>query len=199
MMNHTRIKEAVEIMRNGGVIVYPTETVYGIGCDPFNKDACERVQGLKKRKKKKTLLLLACSLAQVENFAGELAEVPRRLAQVFWPGPLTMVIKPAKDLPGYLFGRTRGVAFRVTSYPVASLLARDYGCPIISTSANLTGQPPIVTYEEAVKIFGKTADIILENDEPLHGKPSTVVDLTSTHLAIIREGSITISRIQEAL
>ena len=193
------IKDAVEILKTGGIVVYPTETVYGIGCDPFNREAYERVQHLKRRKNAKQLLLLACSLSQIEYFAGELADVPLRLANVFWPGPLTMVIKPSKDLPDYLFGKSEGVAFRVTSHPLAALLTREFGCPITSTSANLTGKPSVVTYEEALKTFGESADIVIKNSELLNGKPSTIIDLTSKHPAIIREGSITFSEIREVL
>ena len=198
-IEQTRIKEAVEILKNNGIVVYPTETVYGIGCDPFSREACERVQRLKKRGNTKPFLLLACSLSQVEQFAGELTDVPLRLAEVFWPGPLTMVIKPTKNLPDYLFGRSGGVAFRVTSHPVAASPAEEFGCPVTSTSANLSGRSPIVTYEETLNLFGKSADIVLKNYEPLHGKPSTIVDLTSKQIAIIREGNISYLRIQEVL
>ena len=116
----TRIKEAAAVLKNGGIIVYPTETVYGIGCDPFNRYAYEKVRGLKKRFDNKPCLLLASSLSQVEDCAGELETIPRRLADVFWPGPLSMVIKPSKQLPVYLLGVSNGIAFRVTSHPVAA-------------------------------------------------------------------------------
>ena len=198
-MNQSRIKQAVEILNKGGIVVYPTETVYGIGCDPFNPEACERVQHIKKRKDKKTLLLLACSLSQVESFAGKLKGISQRLADIFWPGPLTIVINPQKQLPDYLYGISKGVAFRVTSDPVAASLASEFGYPITSTSANMSGHSPILTYKEALDTFGDSADIILKNLEPLRGRPSTVIDLTSNHLAIIREGSITRSRLDEVL
>jgi len=197
--NQALIKEAVEILKNGGIVIYPTETVYGVGCDPLNREACEKVQRIKKREDNKTLLLLACSLSQVEDFAGKLSEIPQRLADIFWPGPLTMVIKPVKDVPDYLLGRSQGIAFRVTSNPIAASLASEFGRPLTSTSANLTGKTPMLTFEETLNIFGDNADIVLENSESLHGKPSTVVDLTSKHLAIIREGSISRKRIQEVL
>ena len=76
-VNQALIKEAVEILKNGGIVIYPTETVYGVGCDPLNREACEKVQRIKKRKDNKPLLLLACSLSQVEDFAGKLAEIPQ--------------------------------------------------------------------------------------------------------------------------
>jgi L-threonylcarbamoyladenylate synthase len=198
-MTDPRISDAVEILRKGGTVVYPTETVYGIGCDPINRSACERIQQMKKRVNYKTLLLISCDIEQVEKTLGKLNETGSRLAQVFWPGPLTMVIRPEKEMPDYLYGISSGIAVRVTSHPIASELAREFGAPIISTSANLTGDPPIVTYEDALELFGSEADIILKNPEPLHGKPSTVVDVTTGSIALIREGGISEERLREVI
>ena len=198
-LDTSRIRKAVDILKNGGIIVYPTETVYGIGCDPFNHNSCNKIQRLKKRTENKLFLLLAFSRSQLEDFAGTLTGIQCRLADIFWPGHLTMVIKPAKKMPDYLTDLSGGVAFRVTSNPVAALLARDFGSPIISTSANVTGQSPIVTFEEAWKIFRDSTDIVLETTECLSGIPSTVIDLTSEHLTIIREGNILLSQIEEVL
>ncbi len=199
MKKSTKVDEAVAILRQGGVVVYPTETVYGIGCDPLNRAACERIQAMKDRISSKPLLLLAASVEQVVAFAGELNETAQRLASIFWPGPLTIVMKPALEVPAHLLGGSGGVAFRVTSHPVAAALAEGLGRPIVSTSANVAGNTPLTTFEEAEQQFGADADLILQNTEPLHGKPSTVVDVTGRHLAIIREGAISQERIKELL
>lgn len=200
-IENTYIEEAVEILKNGGIVIHPTETVYGIGCDPFNREACERVQRLKKREGTKPLLLLASSLSQVESLTGELPPAALKLAGVFWPGPLTMVIRPVNELPEHLYGESAGVAFRVTSHPLAASLAREFGCPVISTSANITGRKPVVTYEDAKRLFGESVDIILKNNfsNLLTLKPSTVVDITSKQIAVIREGSISSRRIREVI
>ncbi|MBT4482344.1 MAG: threonylcarbamoyl-AMP synthase [Candidatus Latescibacteria bacterium] len=189
------IEEAVNVLKNGGIVVYPTETVYGIGCDPFNRIAYERVQHLKGRNNNKQMLLLACSLSQVEHFTGRLADIPRRLAHEFWPGPLTMVIKPRNEMPVYLYGDSGGVAFRITSHPIAAALSRNFGCPITSTSANMTGKPTVGTYEEALNMFGKDVSIVIKNHIPLNGTPSTVIDLTSGKPLLIREGNISFQHI----
>ena len=212
MFNRNDIKQAADILKNGGVVVYPTETVYGIGCDPLNADACERVHHIKKRNHVKPMLLLSYSLGQVEEISGPLSEIPLKLAKKFWPGPLTMIIKPQtllfkekkkifKHITGFSeeLDTTNSVAFRVTSHPVAASLIKEFGYPIISTSANITGQSPLITYEKAFSIFGNIVDIVIGTDEQLTGKPSTVVDLTSDSLLMVREGSITLSQLQEAL
>ena len=192
------IEEAVNVLKKGGIVVYPTETVYGIGCDPFNRIAYERVQHLKGRTKKQ-MLLLACSLSQVEQFTGRLANIPRRLAHEFWPGPLTMVIKPRNEMPEYLYGDSGGVAFRITSHPIAAAISKNFGYPMTSTSANITGKPPVETYEEALNMFGKDVSIVIENNIPLNGTPSTVIDLTSGKPLLIREGSISFQHILEVV
>ncbi|MFC1560980.1 L-threonylcarbamoyladenylate synthase [Candidatus Latescibacterota bacterium] len=212
MINKNDIKQAVVILKNGGVVVYPTETVYGIGCDPMNADACERVHRIKKRNHAKPMLLLAYSLSQVEEMSGPLSEILLKLAKKFWPGPLTMIIKPQtllfkekKKIFEHIIGssngliNTHGIAFRVTSHPVAASLIKEFGHPIISTSANITGQSPLITYEEAFSIFRNKVDIVIRTNKQLTGKPSTVVDLTSDSLLMVREGNITLSQLQEAL
>ena len=220
MVNRNDIKQAADILKNGGVVVYPTETVYGIGCDPLNVDACEKIHRIKKRINVKPMLLLAYSIHQVEELTGPLSETPLKLAQKLWPGPLTMILKPKtalfkgkKDILKYLTessdksGIPHGIAIRVTSNPVAAYLIKEFGFPIISTSANITGQLPLTTYEQAYSTFKNKVDMIVGTDslkysaanEQLPGIPSTVIDLTSDIFSILREGSITLSQLHEVL
>jgi len=193
------IEKAVKILKNGGIIVYPTETVYGIGCDPLNIDACDRVQRLKERMENKPMLLLAHSLKQVEEMAGSLSEIPRKLAEKFWPGPLTLIIDSRKDFPEHLHGHSGGVAFRVSSHPVAASLAKEFDRPIISTSANIDGLAPLVRYEEALSTFKNIVDIVIGTHAKLIGEPSTVIDLTSGRFSLVREGIITLSQLEKVL
>ena len=201
--------------------MYPTETVYGLGCDPLNEAACAGIQRLKGRSQTKPMLLLANSIAQIEKMTGPLGAIPMKLARAFWPGPLTIILPLQTSLNGdypYLSEHVTGVAdntnkpdgrdfpekpksiaFRITSNPVAAALIEEFGGPVTSTSANLTRQPPIYTYENALEIFGNIADIVIGTDEKLIGTPSTLVDVTSDGLKMIREGSITLSHIQEVL
>ncbi len=193
------VRRAAEVLRSGGVIVYPTETVYGIGCDPWNRDACERVLRLKGRDASRTMLLLADSTRMVEAAAGALDERAARLAVRFWPGPLTLVLTPSREMPAHLLGASGGVAFRVTSHPDAAAVARDFGLPVISTSANPSGRPPAVSADEAGEMFGDRVDMVLPSSVPLGGVPSTVVDLTGGEPVLLREGAVPFPRILEAL
>jgi len=198
-LDERQVKRAAEVLGNGGIVVYPTETVYGIGCDPLNREAYSRILRLKGRDESRPMLLLACSVAQVEEFAGGLPDVVSRLADVFWPGPLTMVFRPEKRLPDYLYGPGDGVAFRVSPHPLASLLAFEFGAPVVSTSANRTGEPPLTTYSDALREFGDRVDVVLEGSGEMNGAPSTVVDLTSGEVKILREGAVSAVRIGEVL
>jgi len=193
------IASAAITIRNGGVVVYPTETVYGIGCDPMDTTAIRRIHEIKRRDASKTLLLLADTFERVELFTGPLGELVARLAEIFWPGPLTMVIKPAQELPDHLYGMSGGIAFRVTPHPTAVALINEFGLPITSTSANISHEKPIVTYEDALNKFGRSADVVLPNYQPLQGKPSTVIDLTTGKVVLIREGTVSLERIREVL
>ncbi len=193
------ITRAAELLRAGGVVVYPTETVYGIGCDPFDETACSRILALKNRPEEKTMLLVASCREQVEEFTGALDSLASSFADRFWPGSLTLVIRPLKELPTHILGPSGGVAVRVTSGKTASALAREFGRPIISTSANLTGMAPVLTFEEASALFGELADLVIPSLGPLSGSPSTIVDLTGECLLVLREGEISLSRLQEVM
>lgn len=190
---------AAAILRSGGVIVYPTETVYGLGCDPWNHAAVERILRLKGRETARAMLLLADSRRMVEKAAGELEGVAARIAARFWPGPLTLVLRPSRELPAYLYGPSGGVAFRVTTNPDAAALIGAFGSPVISTSANPSGQPPAVSAEEAVRMFGDGVDMVIPGSVPLGGIPSTVVDLTGGRPVLLREGAVLFSRVLEAV
>lgn len=184
------IADAVNALRRGGIIVYPTETVFGIGCDPMNAAAYARIQQLKGRDASKPQLLLAASREQAEHLTGPLAGASALLAEEFWPGPLTLIVAPRIEIPDYLLGPEGGLAIRVTSSPVAAEIAVRFGGAVTSTSANLSGDDPVATSAEAEEVFGDTTDVVVPWPYPLTGPPSTIVDLTGTTPVIAREGAI---------
>ena len=202
-MTHEKInatvKQAIAILHHGGVIVYPTETVYGIGCDPFNEAACTRIRTIKGRDGDKPFLLLAAGIEQIEPYTGQLSGDALQLAHEFWPGPLTLVLRVHGNFPRWLTGPTGGVAFRITPHPLAADLVAGFGAPIVSTSANLTGQSPAASYHDALAQFKDSTEFVLDNPAIMRGVPSTIVDLTDARLVIIREGEISRKTIEEVL
>jgi L-threonylcarbamoyladenylate synthase len=203
-------REAARCIRCGGVIVYPTETVYGIGCDPWNRAAVERVFAIKRRPRS-AILLLADSRSMVEDRFGMLDPLSALLADAFWPGPLTLVIRhpnvcsahvgdpgqSSVECPDYLIGPTGGVAVRVTAHPLCTEIIREFGGPIVSTSANISGEPPVAAFKDACILFSDETDMILESAEPATGTPSTIVDAASGTVLCLREGALPLARILE--
>lgn len=191
------IKRAAAIIRLGGVVIYPTETVYGLGCDPANVDAARRLCSIKGRVDKP--LPLACSDVSVARRLVEFNPSAERLASRFWPGPLVLVLPARVDYPIWVTrgGRTLGV--RVPDHAVARRLAELSGGVIVSTSANRSGEPPPTTAEEAAETLEGEVDLILDGGRTPLGEPSTVVDLSGEEVWILRKGPIRAEQIREAL
>lgn len=183
---------AVEYMRQGGIAAYPTETVYGLGCDPWNEETCIKVQAIKERSELKPMLLIASSINQAETVTGRLEGYAIKLAEEFWPGPLTLVIKPKEGAnpPVHLLGASGGIAIRVTSHHVASKIAQVFGKPIVSTSANISGSSPPDNYNMALSVFSGRVDCFVKGECSPSSKVSTIIDLTGKNPVIVREGAL---------
>lgn len=183
------IDRAVGILTSGGIVVYPTETLYGLGADAWNDDALERLLGLKVREPGKPIAVLIGDL----DMLGELAEsVPAEAAQLIerhWPGPLTLVFAARPRVPAALTGGSGGIGVRISSHPVARALVTALGRPLTSPSANPAGKPPPRGVEEAAAYFGAAVDFYLDGG-PLPGEPaSTVVDVRNG-LRLLRAGAV---------
>jgi len=181
------IKEAVESIKNGGLVVYPTETSYGIGCDATNPTAVKKLYKIKGRGKTKPISIIVSDLKMISKY-GEITDRVRHLVEKFMPGPLTIVIKKKKTTLGFL--SRGGIAFRISSHPVANVLVKDVGLPITATSANLSGAPPIYDVDEVVRTFKSRVDMILDCGSLKGIAPSTIIDMRNGKLKIIREGPI---------
>lgn len=150
--------EAVQVLQAGGVIAYPTEAVYGLGCDPFNLQAVKKLFHVKQRPIEKGVILVAASVEQISSYI-ELKDTPWE-AQVLdsWPGSVTWVlpIKATASLPDWITGGRKTVAIRVSAHPTVQALCRAFGGPIVSTSANLTNQKPAISCGEIKRVFGSS-------------------------------------------
>jgi len=155
------LRRAVETVRSGGVIAYPTEAVYGLGCDPLEDSAVERILELKGRDQAKGLILIASDLSQLLPFLASLPDAVMQTLTASWPGPVTWVVPAAPTLPFWLSGGRDTLAVRVTAHPVASALCRAAGMALVSTSANRSGQSPARTALAVRAQFGAGVDCIL--------------------------------------
>jgi len=156
------IAEAVARLRRGEVIAYPTEAVYGLGCDPFDREAVAQVFMLKQRPASQGVLLIAADYSQVEKFIGSVDADAIARACATWPGPHTWVFPRSPQTPGWLAGSHAGIALRVTAHPLAADLCRGFGGALVSTSANRHGEPPARTADEVRSAFGDQVAYIVD-------------------------------------
>ncbi|MGA8904487.1 MAG: L-threonylcarbamoyladenylate synthase [Candidatus Bathyarchaeia archaeon] len=178
---------AVEVVRKGGLICYPTDTVYGLGCNPLDSSAVERARGVK-GVPTRPLPVLVKDIGNAERLA-QIPDRARKLARKFWPGPLTLVLPALGVLPENLV--TDGtVGLRSPKHPICLTLLGLCSGALVGTSANLTGKPPAVSAEEAARDLGDRVDLILDGGRAPLGVASTVVNLTKPTFAILREGPI---------
>lgn len=193
------IASAIASLRAGEVVVFPTETFYGIAADAFAPAALERIFEIKGRDSAKTIALIAHDTAAAFAITSEVPAIARRLADAFWPGPLTLVMPARSGIPDALVGSDGGVGVRVSSHPVARALAHGLGGPITATSANRSGEPPTRTLADARVALGNKVKVFVEGGTLTGGAPSTVVRCTRDGWRLVRAGAIGVDEIEAAL
>lgn len=166
---------AVNALRTGGVIAYPTEAVWGLGCDPFDEQAVRRLLALKQRAEAKGLIIIAADVRQIGPWLGALTPAQQRDVLATWPGPYTWVV-PAPDAPTWLRGRHTSLALRVSAHPGVQALCHAWGGPLVSTSANLSGRPPARDPLELRRQFGDGLGYILPGRLGGDAKPTEIRD-----------------------
>jgi L-threonylcarbamoyladenylate synthase len=185
MRTRFRIREAARLLRAGGVIAYPTEAVYGIGCDPLNRAAVLRILEIKRRPIDKGVILIGSRFAQFAPFVEQpTPEVQRQLDET-WPGPVTWLLPCRRETPVWLRGRHSTLAVRVTDHPLAAALCEAFAGPIVSTSANASGRPPARSALQA-RLGCPAVDRYLGGKTGGRRRPSEIRDATT--LAVIRSG-----------
>jgi len=170
------MKQAIDSLKAGGIIAYPTEAVYGLGCDPLNKKAVLRLLALKKRSWEKGLILIAADFAQLQPFLKPLSPMLEKRVFAEWPGPVTWLLAAKSTVPYWLCGQYEKLAVRVTAHPKAVELCQQWGGALVSTSANLSGQAAAKTAFDVEQFFAKTIDYIVEGAVGERKRPSEIRD-----------------------
>ena len=193
------VERTADVLRAGGVILYPTETLYGLGCDARNTIAIERIVGIKQRPGDKPFLVLAHNTKMVWEYVEDIPAMGLRLIDAFWPGPLTVLLPAKKGMSKFLVGENGKIGFRVPSHTFCRKLLATYRAPIVSTSANLSGEVESSSMEGLTKRFRDSVDLVVDAGELQSTMPSTVVDVSEKGWKIIREGRISRNEIEKAV
>ncbi len=181
------IQKAAQVIKIGGLVVYPTETLYGLGADPFNQQAMQRLYDVKGRDPSKPVSLAFRNVTHAKKFA-EFNDVAENLAKKFLPGPLTMILK-AKEEVAQLLGIEK-IGVRIPLSKIALALLNEIKIPITATSANLSGGPNPIDSRIAIEQIGDKVDLVLDAGKCEYGMPSTVIDVSEGEIKILREGAI---------
>ncbi len=192
------VAEVADLLRRGGVIIYPTETVYGLGCLADKPEAIERIARLKGSPEGASYLVLLRATEQMQDYAGTVPASAKKLAKRFWPGALTLILPARAGLSPRLLGPSGGIGMRVSSHPWCRELLRHLDQALVSTSANLTGRPAPRSLIEMDQQLSDQADLVVDGGV-LAGFASTVVDLCMNPPLVRRAGAITVEAIQQVL
>ena len=193
------IRAAADAIRRGELVVFPTETVYGLAADALNVSAVNKVFEAKGRFDHQPLPVQVASLADVGRVAEFIPESARPLAERFWPGPLTLVLMKSAALPSIVTGGRETVGVRVPDHPVALALVKEVGAPIVATSANVSGGAAPRNAEQAIRDVGEKVSLVLDGGECRLGVSSTVVDVSVSPAKILRRGTIGVDEIRKVL
>jgi L-threonylcarbamoyladenylate synthase len=183
------IAEAARVIRAKGVIIYPTETLYGLGADPLSSEAMQRIYAIKGREAAKPIPFLIKDEEMLATLVEEVPPVGRELIKRYWPGALTLIFRAKKGLAPSLRGKDGFIGLRISSHPVARRIVEAINAPLTATSANLAEAEDILEGEKMAELFGSQVDLIIDGGT-VAGRGSTVVDLTVSPSRVVRQGMI---------
>jgi L-threonylcarbamoyladenylate synthase len=189
------IAAAATAIRSGLVVAIPTDTLYGLAADPFREDAVARIFEAKARPAERAVPLIAADTEQVVARLGALSAVARRLANAFWPGPLTLLVHAPDALADIVTGGTGRVGVRVPAQPTARALCRACATPLTATSANISDRPATNDPDEVARTLASRIELLIDDGKTAGGAPSTIVDVTSEMPRLVRPGVVEWDRV----
>lgn len=181
------IKQIVEVVKKGGVIAYPTDTIYGLGCDIFNQKAIKKIYQIKQRDARKPFSFVCADIADVTNYA-QVSNFAFKIMKRHLPGPYTFVLRATRTVPELLMTKQKTVGIRIPASPIALDIVRELGHPLVTTSVNLAGSSPIVDPEDIHDELGTMLDLVVDGGIT-NGEPSTIISLLDDCPEVLRVGS----------
>lgn len=198
-LNYEELREPAEIIKNGGVVIFPTETVYGIGVNGLDEKAINKLYKLKKRPLNNPISLLVSNIKMVEELTKNISELEYKVMETFFPGPLTIILKKKNIIPNILTANTNTVGIRMPDNEIAIKLIEYAGVPIATTSANISGKPSGINIEDIQGDFQEEVDCFIDNRKSKLAIPSTVIKIVDKQVHILREGTISEEQISKIL
>ncbi len=198
-LNYDKLKEPAQIIKNGGIVIFPTETVYGIGTNGLDENAIKKIYEVKQRPLNKPISLLVNNIEMVDKIAKNITEVEYKLMERFFPGPLTIILEKRDIVPDILTSNTNTVGIRMPSGEIAKKLIEFAGVPIATSSSNISGKPSGINIADIKKDFEGKVDCFIDNGESELGIPSTVIRIIDNIPHILRQGAISEEEIRKVI
>ncbi len=192
-----QVARGISILKRGGIVAFPTDTVYGLGACASLHQAVERVYQVKERPRNMALPLLLAHTLQISEVAEPVPPIAWLLAHNFLPGALTIVLHKSNSVPDIITGGGITVAVRIPAHPIPVALADGLGTPIVGTSANLSGKPSVLTADKVYSQFGDKIDLVIDGGRCSGGRESTIVDVTGETPVVLREGAISRKELEQ--
>lgn len=196
-IDHKDIQKIATVVSKGGVIVYPTDTIYGLGCDAFNEKAVEKVYRVKRRPERKPMLVLVYSVEMATTLSENISPSVMQLMHQCWPGPLTIIVKEKKEMYPWLSAGTGKIGIRYPRHNFCQDLVKELGRPLLSTSANISGEEYTNDIHRLRESFSNEIDLLVDAGTLPDSMPSTVLDVTGEIPVLIREGAFPRSELQK--
>ncbi len=193
------VRRAADVVEAGGLVVLPTDTVYGLVCDPRQADAVDRIYRVKARRRDLPLALLLHDMAQAGAYVEDIPEGAARAMQEFWPGALTVVLRDRSEATAAVRAKRNSVGLRLPAHMVPRLVAGSIGAALASTSANRSKRPPSVDAEQALEYLESLVDLVLDGGPATLGQESTVLSFAGRYPQVLRAGAISVQRLREVL
>ena len=194
--DYTKLQKPAQIIKNGGIVIFPTETVYGIGTNALNEQSIKHLFEIKQRPLNKPISLLVNSMKMIEEIATDISDIEYALMKNFFPGPLTIILKKNNIIPNIVTSNSNTVGIRMPANKIALELLNYANIPIATTSSNLSGNPSQTNFENTIKDFKNSADYFINGGESEIGLASTVIQIVNNTPYILRQGSISEAEIK---
>lgn len=189
------LEEIAALLQDGGIIAYPTETIYGLGVDALNEKAIKRLFEIKLRALDKPVSVLVKDTQMLSRVVSRVPQVARPIMEKYWPGPVTIIFSASGEIPSTLTGQTGTIGVRISPHPFVRHLFDVFDSPLTSTSANITGGRSLMEPEDILRTFGSLIDLVIGMSEFMEGKGSTLIDVTGEKPKIVREGIVEVEGI----